>query len=101
MLQSFTKSLEVKNLMFVCSGMVYYEESRKLRLYLNDRYGFAESSSSVDAFKGKSGILFVKDSDSNNGMIGLWDRTKVYHMDDFTNIGSQFYLWSTNKGKDV
>ena len=86
---------------FVRSGMVYYEESSKLRLYLDDRYGSADSASSIDTFRGKSGILFVKYSDSNNGMIGLWDGTKVHHMDDFTNIGSTLYLWPTNKGKEV
>ena len=79
--------------------MIYYDESRKLRLYLNDRYGFAESSSSVDAFKGKSGILFAEYSENNNGVMGLWDGTKVNHMDDFTNIESEFYFWPSVKGE--
>ena len=78
--------------------MVYYGQSRKLREYLNDRYGNAESASSISAFRGKPGILFVKYDSSNHGMMGLWDGNKVYQMDDFTNKGSQMYLWGTRKG---
>ena len=94
--KSHVASLLIFTVLFL--GFVYYDQARKLKLYLNDRYGYAETASSITSFKGKPGILFVEYDGSNNGVIGLWDGSKVWEADDFTTAGSSLSLWPTGNG---
>ena len=82
------------------AGFIYHDQAKKLKLYLRNRYSSPPiEATSIEKIKGKRGILFIENSNDNDGSIGLWDGTSVIGRNDFTHISNKLTLWYIPEGK--